>query len=268
MLGSILRLRPGRRDRLAFAELHLLARAVLLAILAALLSRLFWVLVTPVGPLGAWQAAEPRLLSPEAQTALLTGYDPFPAPAATLAAGGEGVTDLDLELFGTLLNRGAGTGSAIIAGDDGEQQSYAVGDEVSPGVRLAEVAFDHVVLDRGGVRERLYLDGSVPAEDAAPAAAAAGAGSEATARASIPDYQFEPRRSGSRITGIRLPVTTDPALLSVIGLRPGDVIVGVNGVPVRSQADIDQFKASLKPAARLSLDVERGATTVPIAVNL
>ncbi|MCJ8191274.1 type II secretion system protein N [Sphingomicrobium aestuariivivum] len=269
MLNAILRRRGRRGDRLAFAELHLLARALLIAILAALVARLLFVLVTPVGPLGDWRAAAPRLLSEQAQASLLGSYDPFPAPAAAVAAGGEGVTDLDLELFGTTLNRGAGTGSAIIATEDGVQQSFAVGDEVSPGVRLAEVAFDHVVLDRGGVRERLYLDGSVPADTVeVPDTSNAATGTEVAQAARIPDYPFQPRMTGNRITGIRLPPTTDAALLAVIGLRPGDVIVGVNGVPVRSQADIDQLKASLKPAARLSLDVERGASTVPIAVNL
>lgn len=273
MFGSILLTRRGRRDRLAFAELHLLARAALLAILMALLARLLWAILTPVGPLGDWRASAPRLLPADAQAALLSGFDPFPRAAATVAAGGEGVTDLDLELFGTLENRGSGVGSAIIAGEDGEQQSYAVGDEVAPGVRLAAVAFDHVVLDRGGVRERLYIDGSVPAEEVGTSSAqddplAMAAGSEAAANAAIPQIDFQPRRSGSQITGIRIPPLVEAALPGVIGLRPGDVIVGVNGVPIRSQADIDQFKASLKPAARLSLEVERGSKTIPIAVNL
>ncbi|WP_265587573.1 type II secretion system protein N [Sphingomicrobium arenosum] len=269
MFASILKARPGRRDRLAFAELHLIARACLIAILAALLARLLWVLVTPVGPLGDWRVAAPRFLSDGARDALLSSYDPFPGTPATVAAGGESVTDLDLQLFGTLLNRGAGTGSAIIAGEDGVQQSFAVGDEVSPGVRLAEVAFDHVVLDRGGVREMLYLDGALPADTIeVPDTSSAAAGTEAAAQAMIPDFEFEPRRTGGKITGIRLPITTDPALLSVIGLRAGDVIVSVNDVPVDSQADIDQLKSSLKPAARIRLMVERGAQTVPIAVNL
>ena len=59
---------------------------------------------------------------------------------------------------------GSGLGSAILAGPDGVQDSFAVGQEVMSGVVLDAVNFDHVVLDRGGEKETLYLDQSVPAE--------------------------------------------------------------------------------------------------------
>src|SRR3546814_4658726 len=61
---------------------------------------------------------------------------------------------LGLTLYGVNINEATGGGSAIIAAEDGEQASYAVGDEIAPGVRLAGVAFDHVTLDRGGAQER------------------------------------------------------------------------------------------------------------------
>ncbi|WP_343345003.1 type II secretion system protein N [Sphingomicrobium sp. XHP0239] len=269
MFGSILRTRPGRRDRLTFAQAHVVARALLLAVLAAFAARLVWVFATPVGPIGDWQAASPRLLPAAAQSELLNRYDPFPQQqAATTSVGGEAVTDLDLELFGTRENRGTGMGSAIIAGADGEQASYQVGDEVAPGVTLAAVAFDYVTLDRGGVRERLYFEGAEPEAGAENTASAGEGGNTTAASASVPDLDFQPRQSGGRITGIRLPVSAEPALMAVYGLRQGDVIVSVNGVPVDSQSDIAQFQAALKPGARLSLQVERGGSTVPVAVTL
>ena len=272
MFGSILRMRPGRRDRLTFAQAHVVARALLLAVLAAFAARLVWVFATPIGPVGDWQAASPRLLPAAAQSELMNRFDPFPtARPATTSIGGEAVTDLDLELFGTRENRGTGMGSAILAGTDGEQASYQVGDEVAPGVTLAAVAFDYVVLDRGGVRERLYFEGAEPEEGAAapagPGAAAAAAGADLAA-ASAAALDFQPRQSGGKITGSRLPVSAEPALMAIYGLRQGDVIVSINGVPVDSQSDITQFQAALKPGARLSLMVERGGSTVPVAVNL
>ncbi|MCM8558205.1 type II secretion system protein N [Sphingomicrobium sediminis] len=266
MPNPILNWRAKRRQGALLAGVPRLVRLVLIAILAALLARLFWVIVTPVGPVGDWRAPTPRLLSEAEQSALLLRVDPFPQSAASAQAG-EGVTDLELELFGIRENRGAGTGSAIIAGSDGEQVSYAVGEEVAPGVTLAAVAFDHVVLDRGGVRERLYIDNSIPAETVSVVGGPP-AGTEAAVAAAIPNLRLLPRTTGNRITGARLPLDVEPQMLSFFRFQQGDVIVGVNGAPINSQSDIDELKASLKPAARLALDVERGDGVVTVSVNL
>jgi general secretion pathway protein C len=51
-----------------------------------------------------------------------------------------------------------GLGSAIIAAGDGMQKVYLVGDAVADGVTLAAIASDHVVLDRTGTREALWID--------------------------------------------------------------------------------------------------------------
>lgn len=50
---------------------------------------------------------------------------------------------------------GGGEGGAIIESDGGEAKWYAIGDEVSGGLRLHEVQPDHVLLDRSGSLERL-----------------------------------------------------------------------------------------------------------------
>ena len=81
------------------------------------------------------------------------------------AAGGN-VTSLSLKLYGIQLNEASGSGSAIIAGADGVQMSYALGDEIVPGVKLKAVFFDHVLLDRGGAEESLFIDQSSPAPEA------------------------------------------------------------------------------------------------------
>ena len=48
-------------------------------------------------------------------------------------------------------------------------------------------------------------------------------------------------------------------------VHAGDVVVGVNGRPISSAADI---AAQFRPGARLSFEVERGGSKVPIALNL
>ena len=58
------------------------------------------------------------------------------------------------------------------------------------------------------------------------------------------------------------------AALLDAGLRPGDVIRSVNGRPIGSAADAAGLANQLTPGARLSLEVERGASVVPIALFL
>lgn len=141
-----------------------LISALLWAALALLAARLFWALVTPLGPAGA-PATLPAQPNAAAREAMLRAYDPFfPAPAAE--GGMIAVTPLALRLHGVRVNEGSGQGSAIIAGPDGVQTSYAVGEAVQPGVILKAVSFDHVVIDRNGREEWLFLDQSTPAPPA------------------------------------------------------------------------------------------------------
>ena len=92
-----------------------------------------------------------------ADRALFARFDPF-FPARAMAGDSLPVTSLPFSLHGVRADSSTGRGSAIIASGDGVQQVYAVGDIISDGVSLAAIGRDHVVLDRGGVREALWLE--------------------------------------------------------------------------------------------------------------
>ncbi len=139
-----------------------LIAGVLGVLLLIQLIRLVWLFVTPLGPVGGWQAGEIQVLSPESRLALFSSFDPF-FPTAN-AVDANVVTSLQLTLYGIRMNEASGLGAAILAGTDGVQENYAIGDEILPGVTLEAVRFDHVIIDRSGTRESLYLDQSVPAE--------------------------------------------------------------------------------------------------------
>ena len=244
--------------------------ALIFILLVIQVARLFWVVVTPVGPLTGWRAPSVNLVSSSARLALFSGFDPF-YRSDTAAASTQNVTSLNLVLFGVRANESSGGGSAIIAGEDGVQNSFAVGEEVAPGVTLDAVAFDHVILSRGGVKESLYLDQSVPAEtvnpsevapQAAPAASSTGGLNAQTLQKAI---GFAPRNEGGRVTGLVLKAQDDGTMLRLAGFQAGDVVVAVNGRPVSSATDVI---AQFRPGARISVEVERGGSKVPIALNL
>ena len=176
LTGGMNSLRFGRLGqsgpRLRGWTLHDVLWWLLAAGIVIAAARLFWMIATPVSPLGEWRPASVRTMSAGARSALMTGFDPFNrnAPVAMAEAGPvETITDLPLTVYGIRYNAATGAGMAIIADNDGEQQIYRIGEEVSPGVTLSALEFDHVVLSRGGSRELLYLDQSQPAPSIQPA---------------------------------------------------------------------------------------------------
>lgn len=267
-LSRIVRALP-QGGPLAWLEIALLAG------LAVQVARLVFAVATPVGPLGDWQPPVPATLAPAARDALLARFDPF--FRGQEVAGPAVVTSLSLKLFGIRLNEASGLGSAIVAGPDGIQSSVAVGDEIIAGVKLKSVTIDHVVIDRGGTEETLYLDQSQPAPvddpvpvvpaDTAPAFNAppvVGGGAEALRNA----IAFSPRLANGQLSGLNVTARGDGAVFQRAGFRAGDVIVRVDGRPIASLADAQALEGRLKPGAQLSVSVERGAQTVPLAIVL
>jgi general secretion pathway protein C len=161
--------------RLAFDSRRLIGRArgvngwtvleiALLAMIALQCARLIWTALTPVGPLGDWQSAAVRN---DWSAAALGTFDPFFRLSG--AAGPVTVTSLNLKLFGIRQDQASGQGSAIIATSDGQQRSFAVGEEIEPGVTLKSVDFDSVTISRGGADEQLFMDQSQASGTAVPA---------------------------------------------------------------------------------------------------
>jgi len=89
----------------------------------------------------------------------------------------------------------------------------------------------------------------------APVPASAAAPKHATRYQQAP-VQQQWFGSGAPIAGVD---ADSPAAKA--GLRPGDVIVGINGRPINNQSDVDPFLAG-SGGHPLALDVNRGGTLV------
>jgi general secretion pathway protein C len=131
-----------------------------LCLLAVQCARLVWTVVTPVSPLGDWKASMPQRAAP-VPVDVFAAFDPFFRLSSQ--TGPLQVTSLNIKLFGVREDRASGRGSAIISTPDGQQRSFAVGDEIVPGVTLTGVSFDSVTISRNGTSEQLFLDQSPPA---------------------------------------------------------------------------------------------------------
>ncbi len=271
-MGEAARRWTGRLQRVDVLEV---VEKLLLALLALQGARLVWALITPVGSFGVWIGEQAQFPSAAIRQTLFANFDPFFHSGSPQQANSV-VTSLALTLYGIRLNEGSGLGSAIIAGPDGVQNSFAVGDEIMSGVVLKAVAFDHVTIDRGGAEEQLFIDQSQPA----PAEAAEGGGQapaedvppqitgrvNPTADSLKRDIGIAPRMQNGRVTGLIL-TAKGPGFQNA-GFLPGDIISQIDGQPVGSVGDLQALQAKIAPGARISLMVERGASTVTINLTL
>lgn len=259
-----------------------LATAILAGLLLWQLLRLVFLLLSPIIPVGGWQPRQAVIAPLEEREAILSRYNPF--TGQSLAATGQPngparVTALDLVLYGTRMNAVTGGGAAIIAGADGVQTNFLIGDEVLPGVTLVAVAFDNVTLERGGVRESLFIDQSndvasiggneqSAADNADQAEQDGGKDFEVNVDALSKGLSFQPRKVGNKVTGLSIGPQSNDLALDWLGFQSGDIVVQYDNVDISSAEDANAFLQKMKPGARFSVLVERGASIVPIAIIL
>lgn len=259
--------------RLPVVNVYSLAELVLIGALAVQCARLTWTVVTPVSPLGEWRPA--GVVLPSAPGDVLRGFDPFFRLSGTADPAGAGVvTSLQLTLYGTRINEATGRGSAILAGPDNVQQSIAVGEEIMPGVVLKEVAFDHVVIERGGTREDLFLDqsagGATPT--AVPGEAQPAAATPPTSGITVQQFQreigFVPRVEGGRISGLVVRPSGSGEAFRTVGLKEGDIVVEIGGRAVQGPADVERLATQFADGGTMAITVERGGQRLPLSVQV
>lgn len=249
--------RAGRLlRRLPVVNVYSAAEIALLALLALQCARLLWAAATPIGPVGDWKL--PVVAAGQPATLALGDFDPFFRTAAPTAAAVV-VTSLAIGLFGVRVDRASGRDAAILSTPDGVQSSYAVGDTIMPGVTLAFVREDGVTIDRGGTREQIFLDQSVPAANATPVAGAAATTTAAPAG-------FAPRIVNGAVNGFTIGAASPP--MQAAGLRSGDVVVSINGAGVTGVTDAQALAGGLVPGSSIALGVERSGTVIPITVTV
>ena len=250
-------LRWGRLSRPVSVDLAWqLFGLVLVAILALQVARLVWAVVAPTGPVGDWQrSASPSQGGVSGDTA--ARFDPF----FRLAGGGEAiaVTSLSLKLYGVRQDFASGRGSAIIATPDGVQSSFAVGDVIIPGVTLKQVSGDSVTISRDGSDEQIFLDQSVPAT-----AIGLPSSPSSTARLSN-EIALTPRIEGGQVKGLTINPQGSGSAFRAAGLQSGDVLLSINGTPLRSLEESVATLDSLAPGGTVTLQIERGGK--PVTIN-
>lgn len=254
------------------ARLRVAAQALLLLGLALLGARLAWQLVTPVGPFGAVPAAASAPLAADpalAARAFSLGGAPAAAGPAADASG--------LTLYGVRQGSAPGRSTAILGQASAGQASYAVGDEVAPGITLVSVGPAHVVLSRDGSRFRLSLPVAPPSVARAAALPASAPAVQAPAPAGeapkvdptllLAQTGLRPRLRDGQPDGYTMIPRGSGEQFRRAGLQPGDVLLTVNGESLTPErmAEIEPLLRS-SPSAVVTL--ERGGERLTLTLQM
>jgi hypothetical protein len=160
-----------------------------------------------------------------------------------------------LRLFGVMAS------GAVFGMADGSQRFVPVGREVVPGATLLRVELHHAVLATAAGEVRLGFDG---VDQAAPAAApAAAAQSEETLRYRL---GLEPRIVRGRIDGFTVRPGADLPALARAGIRPGDVILRVNGAQLDEERR-EELAWQIANSAHVEFEIERAGRPLRLTLQ-
>jgi type II secretory pathway component PulC len=192
-------------------------------------------------------------IAPEAPVA-----QPAPPPVAAMPPPTPAADISGLRLHGLLAS------GAVIGFAGGRQRLVPIGREALPGLTLRRIEQNVAVFESGGGEMRLGFDGPVQGGPAAAPALPAGqsAQSEEGLRYRL---GLEPRRAGGRVTGFTVRSNVEMPALARAGIRPGDVIVAVNG-SVFDEERMQELAWQIANSTRVDFDVERGGRRLRLSL--
>ncbi len=162
-------------------------------------------------------------------------------------------TRLKLTLRGVFASDdSSASGARAIIGDPrGREDSYAPGDPLPGGAKLSEIYPDRIILERNGRFETLRLPKKIMKTGSATLNSRTMSSGSAGKAAAFSRYRSEikknpaslmnyvratPERRGGKFIGFRLQAGKYPGAMKELGLMPGDVVTGINGVQIDSPA--------------------------------
>ena len=257
-----------------------LQRAIDATLVVALVLVLAWQLAywtwRFVAPPAAVEARAASGVDLAAIARLFGGAPPSPSQAASRSA---------LKLKGVIAPTPGTAASAIFSTGTGRDIAVYVGREVQPGVKLAEVHPDHVMLSRAGVMERVDLEAMRGgAKGNGPGGrivgfklnvARSGDHSYSLSRKELDDALRDPNQLNYLGAigvppggGVRMEAAPAGSLASKLGLQTGDVIRKVNGQAVASPGDLARLYQQFATINAITAEVQRGSQTVQLTYQI
>src|ERR1700687_1478204 len=243
--------------------------AALVLILAWQLARWTWIFAAP--------ATTSNVASRDTPVDLAVAATLFGGSAASGPAGAPS----SLKLKGVIAPTPGVSASAIFSTGSGKDVAIFIGHELQPGLTLAEVHPDHIIMSRSGVRERIDLE--APRASAPSLAgsrmigfklnvARSGSNSYSLSRKELDEALRDPNQlnylgliavpPGGEV---RMEAAPAGSLAQKLGLQPGDLIRKVNGQTVASTGDLARLYQQFGSLTLIQAEVQRGSATVQLS---
>lgn len=186
-----------------------------------------------------------------------------PAPDTTLA----------FTLHGIAAGKRAADSRALIEAN-GDEEPYGVGAQLPGGVKVHAIYADRVLLDRGGRLETLRL----PQQDIGGGGGNNGQPAMMQPQAMAPPTQNlgqlrqeimnNPQRlmevvrampvmDHGKLSGYRVYPAGNPSIFNQLGLKAGDVVTAVNGIPLTDPAQSMRVLSTIKTSDQISVSLLR-----------
>jgi len=224
-------------------------------------------------PLSAYKAIEKRNLF----DVRINEPTPTPAPASTeVDVGTLQKTDLKLKLFGTILYDSGNC--AIIADNKKKQRLYRVGDSVENAI-VKMILREKVILNVNGNDEILKIEKVLSSKKKTIKSSVAKSAKRKSLKSSkgtkikvkrselekslnnlnevFKQVRVRPHFYNGKPDGLTISGIKPQSVFRKLGLKSGDVILGVDGKDIRSVDDALKFYQSLGENANLQLKIKR-----------
>jgi general secretion pathway protein C len=186
------------------------------------------------------------------------------------------LTSMALVLAGTIADIDEKRGFAILGPSATAMKVYSVGDTLPGGARLHAVLVDRVLLDRGGTIEALLLPrraggGPLAATGTPPAMGAAERVQQLVrANPAIVGEILRPQVviADGKQRGFRVYPGANSDAFSRLGLRPGDLVIAINGSALDDPQRSTEVFNSLGSVAEARITVVRNGSQQDLLLNL
>ena len=250
------------------------ASVLLILLLAWLLAQLTWSLIPRKTSQAAVASAPASVVHPAVEAGQVADRHLFGTASTQGNAGNAPDTTLNLTLHGIVAGKHASDSRALIVAN-GDEEPYAIGAQLPGGAVIRSIYPDRVLLARDGRLEALRLprddssggSGGIgqPAMGLQPRAMMPGPQSLGQLRQEITNnpqrlmdvVRAMPVMDHGKLTGYRIYPAGNPSMFNQLGLKPGDVVTAVNGIPLTDPAQSMRVLSSLKTSEQVSVTLTR-----------
>lgn len=251
-----------------------LASFLLILLLAWLLAEFTWSLIPRKTTAGSVVTAPVSATPQQVDAPHVADRHLFGTAGAQGNASNAPDTTLNLILHGIVAGKRASDSRALVVAN-GDEEPYAIGAQVPGGAVIRSIYPDRVLLERDGRLEALRLPkddtggagglSTQPDMGMRPQAMAPPPESLSQLRqeiASNPQRLMDvvramPVMDHGKLTGYRIYPAGNPSTFNQLGLKPGDIVTAVNGIPLTDPAQSMRVLSSLKTSEQVSVTLTR-----------